>query len=83
METFEVEIKKVVKIKAKDLRSANEIVRDNYKHAEIVSFFDVDKEETHDVIGQCEMSSLSIFKDDSYWYDCEGAMWLKEFDDLK
>lgn len=81
MKQFEVEVKSFITVEADSLREANEYMEKEFGSLETVNFFEVDGAINHEVIGHCEVSGLAIFEGDDYYYDSDGVMWLKEFDD--
>ena len=79
MAKFEVLAKMIVNVDADNLEEANKIIRENIPDAEIEYFYQEDTDEANYVVGKCEISGLSIFESDDYYYDEDGIMWLKKF----
>ncbi len=76
MKRFEVEVKHFIYIDADTLQDANVIMQEKHSDFETVDFYDLEKRESHPVIGHCEMTGLSIFKGDDFTSDSEGVMIL-------
>lgn len=76
MKKFEVEVKHYIYIDAETLQEANEKMQEKYSEFETVDFFDINESKSHEVIGHCEVSGLSIFEGDDFSSDSEGVMWL-------
>ena len=76
MRKFEVEVKHFITIEAETLQEANEKMQNDFSEFETVDFYDTNESKSHEVIGHCEISGLSIFENDDFSWDENGVMWL-------
>lgn len=80
MKKFVINYRHSVSVMAEDLEQANKAFRDNMPLASAESFYDVETQESHEVIGGCEFSMLSVFEGDDYTVDEDGLYCLQESD---
>jgi hypothetical protein len=83
MRKFEVNYTGIIKVEAETLHEAAIKFKDQFPNEHAIDFYDFKESKSHEVLGKCEHSGLSIFEGDDYSYDNEGVMWLNNTEDPK